>query len=282
MKRSMLCAGLMAVLCTTASAENNNIAVNINTATRLASNQAPASPVTPNPDGPQLPSPQGSEMPTPVSGASSQPSEAQDPASVQGNTSQAVTPPPQDSALPATPDTTAPQTPAAIQQPAPPQPIDCNYRIPAETAQIEQGLVMKWAEKAATQSFDFDHNNIDTQLSALKTCYTEQGWQGFYDALQKSGNLNAIKSQHLMVSSMVSGQGQVTEAKDNQWKVTLPLQVVYQNNNEKLTQTLTVNLVIGRKVSGDLGIMQMIAIPHHIPQTTVPAPATVTQPAPQP
>jgi len=39
------------------------------------------------------------------------------------------------------------------------------------------------------------------------------------------------------------------------------LQVVYQNDKEKLTQKLNVDLLIGRKMSGDLGIMQMIAIP---------------------
>ncbi len=40
-----------------------------------------------------------------------------------------------------------------------------------------------------------------------------------------------------------------------------PLQVVYQNDKEKLTQLLTVDVLIGRKISGDLGIMQMIAAP---------------------
>jgi hypothetical protein len=159
-----------------------------------------------------------------------------------------------------------------------PQPLNCNYRIPAETAHIEQTIVMKWAEKAAEQSFDFDHSTIDSQLSSLKSCYTEQGWQGFNDALQKSGNLNAIKSQQLMVSSMVNGESKVVEIKDNQWKVIIPMQVVYQNDKEKLTQPLTVNLVVGRKISGDLGIMQMIAIPR---QTTTSSSTGATQPAPE-
>ncbi|NSL17842.1 DotI/IcmL/TraM family protein [Tatlockia micdadei] len=133
---------------------------------------------------------------------------------------------------------------------------------------------MKWAEKAAEQSFDFDYNTMDSQLAALKSCYTEQGWQGFNDALQKSGNLNAIKSQQLTVSSMVNGESKITELKDNQWKVIIPMQVVYQNDKEKLTQPLTVNLVVGRKISGDLGIMQMIAIPSQTTSTGNEAPTT--------
>ena len=101
-------------------------------------------------------------------------------------------------------------------------------------------------------------------MQKLQSCFTDQGWTGFNSALQKSGNLDAIKTQKLTVSSQVDGQPQVTEAKDNQWKITLPLQVVYQNDKEKVTQLLNVNLTVGRKITGDLGIVQIIASPREI------------------
>lgn len=66
--------------------------------------------------------------------------------------------------------------------------LDCTYRIPAETTHVEPSLVVQWAIKAVQQSFDFDYNSIDKQMLSLKSCYTDQGWQGFNDALQKSGN----------------------------------------------------------------------------------------------
>ncbi|MBA2709216.1 MAG: DotI/IcmL/TraM family protein [Tatlockia sp.] len=167
--------------------------------------------------------------------------------------------------------------PANTAQPLPakkPQALDCTYRIPSSTTRIEQSTVQKWAEKAAEQSFDLDYKTIDKQIAKLKACYTDQGWQGFNDALEKSGNLNAIRSQQLVVSPMINGESKVTEIKDNQWKITIPLQVIYQNDKEKLTQPLTVDLLVGRKVSGDLGIMQMIAIPRQSGST----PATPTAP----
>lgn len=145
-----------------------------------------------------------------------------------------------------------------------PQVVNCDYKIPAETKKIEQSLVMSWSEKAAVQAFNFDPTSLDTQLQKLQSCFTEQGWTGFNSALQKSGNLDAIKTQKLTVSSQVDGQSQVTEAKDNQWKITLPLQVVYQNDKEKVTQLLNVNLTVGRKITGDLGIVQIIASPREI------------------
>ncbi|MCX7117518.1 MAG: DotI/IcmL family type IV secretion protein [Legionellales bacterium] len=160
-----------------------------------------------------------------------------------------------------TPTLAQPATPSVTTTPATPQSIDCKYTIPAQTAHVETSVISTWAGNAAVQSFNFDSTTLDASLNDLKTCYTDQGWQGFNDALEKSGNIKAIKSQHLTVSSQVDGELNINPVKDNQWKVSVPLQVVYQNDKEKLTQLLTVDLLIGRKMSGDLGIMQMIASP---------------------
>ncbi|WP_298627163.1 DotI/IcmL/TraM family protein [uncultured Legionella sp.] len=149
---------------------------------------------------------------------------------------------------------------APVEQQAPPV-INCDYKIPAETKIIDQSLVLTWSEKAVTQAFDFEPASLDAQLQKLQSCFTEPGWTGFSSALQKSGNIEAIKTQNLTVSSQLDGQAQITEATPNEWKVTLPLQVVYQNDKEKVTQLLNVNVTIGRKVSGDLGITQMVATP---------------------
>ncbi|MCW8398337.1 DotI/IcmL family type IV secretion protein [Legionella sp. PATHC038] len=184
---------------------------------------------------------------------------------VHAENTQPVTPPPQTpSALkpvPATPTPPGQNLPSVHPAAAPAAPINCEYKIPPETKTIDQSVVMQWATKAVTQAFDFNPTNLDAQLQKLQACFTEQGWTGFNTALQKSGNLEAIKSQKLTVSSQVDGQVVVTEAKDNQWKINLPLQVVYQNDKEKVTQLLSVDLTIGRKMTGDLGITQMIAAP---------------------
>lgn len=202
---------------------------------------------------------------------------------VHAENTQPVTPPQTPSALKQVPATPTPPGqnipsvhPAAA---APAAPINCEYKISPETKTIDQTLVMKWATKAVTQAFDFNPNNLDTQLQKLQACFTEQGWTGFNTALQKSGNLEAIKSQKLTVSSQVDGQVVITEAKDNQWKINLPLQVVYQNDKEKVTQLLSVDLTIGRKMTGDLGITQMIAAPRGTvtqekPQSTNPNPSS--------
>jgi len=135
-----------------------------------------------------------------------------------------------------------------------PQVINCDYKIGADVKTIDNSLILSWSEKAATQAFDFEPNALDGQMQKLQACFTEQGWTSFSTALEKSGNLDAIKSQKLTVSSILDGTAQITEATNNQWKVTLPLQVVYQNDKEKVTQLLNVYLTVGRKMTGDLGI----------------------------
>jgi hypothetical protein len=177
--------------------------------------------------------------------------------------------------VPTTPVTTPVTAPATT--PAAPitQPINCHYKIPAN-ATVDNDTVLKWSSKAIEQSFDFIHNEMDTQLEDLKSCFTEQGWHGFWDALQKSNNIHAIKSGKLTVSSMIDGQPTLVESKENQWKVSANLDVVYQNEEHKIKQPLSVTVVIGRKMTGDLGIMQMIATPR---SATLTKPTEVTAPS---
>jgi hypothetical protein len=139
--------------------------------------------------------------------------------------------------------------------------INCEYHIPKDMKVIDPALIKDWSKNAAVQAFTFEHTKLDTQLTALKLCFTDQGFQGFNTAMQKSGNLNAIKSKQLMVSSQANGDIALNVVKDNQWKATIPMQVTYQNQEQKLNQTLTINMLLTRKPSGDLGIMQIVAIP---------------------
>lgn len=286
MKKSMLCAGLLTIFGATNAAvqPSNKTTPPTTTAVTATTNQPPTSaPVattdaiapaattdttvpTANENAPTI---QNTSVPPTTQGTT--------PTTTQGTSA----PTTQGTTIPATPQgTTVPVTTQAL-PPAPPPVINCDYKIPAETTKIEDSLVSKWAGNAAEQAFDLDYKTIDDQLVRLKSCFTDQGWQSFNDALQKSGNLNAIKSEKLMVSSMVEGDPIISMIKENQWKVSLPLQVVYQNEKEKLNQPLTINLIVGRKISGDLGIMQMIAMPRQPavsnsstqPATAVTAPA---------
>lgn len=165
--------------------------------------------------------------------------------------------------------------------------MNCTYKIPADMKKVDDATITSWSEKAAMQSFSFAPEKVDAQVSELQPCFTDQGWTGFSAALKKSGNVEAIKAQKLSVSSQVMGQTQVSGLKEDQWKVAVPLQVTYQNDKDKATQLLNIELTVSRKPNGGLGIMQMIATPKNtavtIPAPTAnpsPVPATNSSPAP--
>ncbi|MDF1677933.1 MAG: DotI/IcmL family type IV secretion protein [Legionellaceae bacterium] len=163
---------------------------------------------------------------------------------------------------PATPATTEAKAPAQPAAPISPATIDCQYKVAKDTDSVEQTLLSTWAEHAAVQSFQFNPKNLNAELDALKKCYTEQGWKAFNEALKTSGNLDAIRGNQLTVTSQVSGTATVKSVKDQQWKVSIPLKVTYQNADKQLLQALNVDLLIAlNKKSGALGIMQVIAVP---------------------
>jgi len=152
------------------------------------------------------------------------------------------------------------ETPGLATPPVPAV-IDCQYQLPENTASVEQALITTWAKKALVQSFQFVPENMNAELEALKSCYTDQGWEAFNEALKTSGNLEAIRSNNLNVTSKISGEIHVENIKDKQWKVSMPLKVTYENNEKHLLQVLNVDLLIALKKSGSFGIMQVIAAP---------------------
>lgn len=235
----------------------------------------------------QNPVQQNNPTTTPTSTTSTPPAtntsgQAATPATPAAPGAPAVTPAPAPTPAPAAApqpqgETTNPSAEPAL-PPAPPQPkeelnrlqegaqaqsiqdlskIDCEYK-PGD-GKVAENVVEAWGKNAALQAFTFAPETLDTQLTKLKSCFTDEGWQSFQDALSESGNLDAIKNQKFTVKSTVQGNVNLSPLDENQWKITVPLTVTYQNDKDKIDQNLSVDLVIGRKTTGELGINQIIA-----------------------
>ncbi|AMP89242.1 DotI/IcmL family type IV secretion protein [Legionella pneumophila] len=137
--------------------------------------------------------------------------------------------------------------------------ISCHYKIPAATIKTDKNIILRWAEHAATQSFAFDFTSIESQLSRLQSCYTENGWVEFNSAMIKSGNIEAIKMQRLNMTSEINGVAEFIETRENHWVIALPLKVTYKNDTMRVSQLLNLQLTVARKTNGELGVMQLIA-----------------------
>lgn len=140
--------------------------------------------------------------------------------------------------------------------------IDCTMKIPSDQKEIDQKTIQQWSEKAALQAFTMQASSIDAQLASLEKCFTKSGWEGYKTALDKSGNIDAIKTEDLVVSADLSGTPSVVINEENkQWNVIVPLKVVYKNAKNSITQDLNVTLLVSRDNSDKLGIMQVVAAP---------------------
>ncbi|HHT9843138.1 TPA: DotI/IcmL family type IV secretion protein [Legionella pneumophila] len=138
--------------------------------------------------------------------------------------------------------------------------VSCQYKIPEEIIKTDKNIILQWAEYAAMKSFHFDYTALEAELKELESCYTEKGWSEFNAAMDKSGNLNAIKTQRLTMNSQIDGQARLIESQDNQWKIQLPLKVIYKNDRTQVSQFLDIQLIVGRKMNDEFGIVQLIAV----------------------
>ena len=140
--------------------------------------------------------------------------------------------------------------------------IDCTMKFPSDQKGIDQIIIKEWAEKAALQAFTMQANSLDAQLASLEKCFTKSGWEGYKTALDKSGNINAIKTEDLVVSADLFGTPSVVVNEENkQWNVIVPLKVVYKNAKNSITQDLNVTILVSRDNGDKLGIMQVVAAP---------------------
>ena len=148
-----------------------------------------------------------------------------------------------------------------------PELMDCDFHFPKDLKVIDPNLIETWAQKATVKAFTFESKNLDAQLSDLKHCFTDQGWKGFNDALQKSGNLEAVKQKKIIFTATSMPGTKLALIKENQWKIEVPVEVTYQNKDHKLVQNLNVTILLMRKPTNDLGIMQVVAVPVKGPET---------------
>lgn len=130
----------------------------------------------------------------------------------------------------------------------------------AETATLNNGYSANNSKKNSYDFFDFKTEILDaqyTQLRKVMPYFIEQSLDGIASALDKLKYAKVTKTQKLTLMSQKDKEPRLVETKENQWKMMLPVQIVYQNDQNKVSKLLNVNLVIERKPNGELGIIQM-------------------------
>ncbi len=120
---------------------------------------------------------------------------------------------------------------------------NCNVAVFKQAP--NQEVLIDFAKQAAMNAYNWHHEKLNQELSALQHCFSVTGWQSFMQALTESKTLNTIKEKSLVSTPSLQGDTKFKTIKENkEWLVTIPLSVHYENDSQELTQQLLVSLSV--------------------------------------
>ncbi len=110
--------------------------------------------------------------------------------------------------------------------------------------------LLQWAHNVAVEAYTYNFVNYEQMIEQLKAYFTEEGWDYFENALQTTGDLNAVISKKLIVSAVSIGAPVILERMfvggRFSWKVQIPLLISYQSPNEQVQKPVIVMMIISR------------------------------------
>jgi Macrophage killing protein with similarity to conjugation protein. len=127
--------------------------------------------------------------------------------------------------------------------------------------------VLNWATAAVTKAYSMSFANYGQQLNDLKVSFTEAGWRGYEQALQRAGFLDALLKNQYVTSSVpkkapvVVAQGIVNGVYG--WRLQIPLIVTFTSASNSSSQDINVEVTVVRRHESEnpsgLGIAQILS-----------------------
>lgn len=148
---------------------------------------------------------------------------------------------------------------------------NCFSRMPkgSELAKVE--FVKKWSAFVNKAAFNIPLHNIEHHMESIHSCFSDDGWTEFRNAINRSGNIVLVQSRQYVGASSVEGHISVThEDNSSIWETKTPLLIVYSNKENRINQRLTIHLRLQEEFDGQLRIIQVVGIPREA--STVPTP----------
>jgi intracellular multiplication protein IcmL len=127
--------------------------------------------------------------------------------------------------------------------------------------------VLNWATQAVTKAYSMSFANYGQQLNDLKPNFTDAGWRGYDQAMQRAGFIDGLlKNQY--VTSAVPKKAPVVVARGVVngvfgWRLQIPLIVTFTSANTNSSQEINVEVTVVRRDETEnpqgLGIAQIIS-----------------------
>lgn len=122
--------------------------------------------------------------------------------------------------------------------------------IPINEAYLNQTAVLAFAQRAATEPWNIDYVKFVQQLAAIKPLFTKRGYQSFLDAMQKSGNLDLMKSGEMIFYATAAMPPIIVSEgiQDGRyiWKMEVPVKLTMEGRKGRKTVDLLIRMILTR------------------------------------
>jgi hypothetical protein len=113
-------------------------------------------------------------------------------------------------------------------------------------AQSDESERSVWVNEAIVATYTYDHQNFLDQQKKIAHYFSTQAWINYSEAFAASKLLDTIKKNKFKVSAVAQSAPEIKALRPGQWQASMPLLVVYTNNDTEQKQTLKVTITFGQ------------------------------------
>lgn len=121
---------------------------------------------------------------------------------------------------------------------------------PLDEPVVTNKYILEWSTRATRTALNLDFVNYSKQLQSASEYFTSSGWSAFSGALDKSGLLEAVKSQKLMMSAVVPKSPIIrfngVISGRHIWRISMPVLVTFGSASDQRQRQMDVTMIISR------------------------------------
>lgn len=122
--------------------------------------------------------------------------------------------------------------------------------VPMSDPYLGQASILAFAQRAATEPWNMDYVKYVQQLAAVKPLFTNRGYQSFLDAMQKSGNIDSMKSGEMIFYATAAMPPIIVSEGIHEghyiWKMEVPVKLTMEGRKGKKTVDLLIRMIVTR------------------------------------
>ncbi len=120
-------------------------------------------------------------------------------------------------------------------------------------AQPSEAQLSVWVNEAIVSTYTFDYENYLDQEKKIAHYFSPKAWITYSDALTASKLMDTIQKNKFKASAVATSAPEIKMLSPGQWQASMPVLVVYANNDTEQKQTLKV-LIVFKEVSPPQGV----------------------------